>query len=130
MKQEKLPFLIGLVGIQFLSLGFVVFSARVFVGIGPIIYRIPPKYKSSGYSASVIVRLDNEVYPLEIMPSSVGLLLTTVGFGKETLKNISVVPRFPKPLFKVRDSFNFMLSLNLLSFSWCMFYFWLRAFLL
>lgn len=120
-------FAVGAIGFLFLILGCFVFSTRVFAGIGDPFYQIPARRRSDG---SVIFRLDNEVYPLEIAPSIAGLLLATIGFGRETMKNLRVVSRFPRLQIVARNSSNLRLCLSLLLSSWSIFFLWLKAFLL
>lgn len=102
------------------------FSTRVFAGIGAPFYQIPPKYRNG----SMTVRLDSDVYPLEVMPSIAGILLSTIGFSKETLKNVSIVSRFPRLKFVVQNSSDLRLCFSLLLSSWYFFFMWLKAFLL
>lgn len=129
MKKRRVrinPFIMGMVGFLFLLLGFVVFSTRVFAGIGPVIYEVPPRRTRS----SIVINFCNEVYALEIAPSFIGFLLTTFGFTKGALKNIDVVLRFPKPRVSVHDSGNFRLLISMLLSSWSLFYLWFKTFLL
>ena len=120
-------FAIGIIGLLLIISGCLVFSTRVFAGIGEPFYEIPAKHRSDG---SIIVRLDNEVYPLEIVPSVAGLLLSTIGFFTETMKSLKVISRFPRLQIAARNPSNFRLCLSLLLSSWSIFFLWMRAVLL
>ena len=120
-------FVIGVIGIQLLMLGFVVLSTRFLAGVEPPIYQIPPKYKRSG---SIVVNLDCAVYLMEVVPSIAGLLVTTFAFSKAILKTLKITFHFPRPKIVVLDTSNFKFYLSMLLSSWSLFYWWLKAFLL
>lgn len=127
MKKRRIrinPFIMGMVGFLFLLLGFVVFSTRVFAGIGLIIYEISPRYTHG----VVVVRFDNAVYGFEVMPSVAGLFLTTFAFGRETLKNVTIAFRH-KPMITIRNASDLRFSVSMLFSSWFLFYLWLKSFL-